>query len=102
MLRHVVLMKFVPEATAEQRQAVEDGLAALPAQIPELRSYVIGTDVGASEGNFDFAVVADLDDVDAFRPIHRPPGAQVRRRRADPPDPGRPRCGAVRGSRPIA
>ncbi len=67
MLRHVVLMKFVPEATAEQRQAVEDGLAALPAQIPELRSYVIGTDVGASEGNFDFAVVADLDDVDAFR-----------------------------------
>jgi len=54
-------MKFVPEATAEQRRAVEDGLAALPAQIPELRSYVIGTDVGASAGNFD------VDDVDAFR-----------------------------------
>ena len=61
MLRHVVLMKFVPEATAEQRRAVEDGLAALPAQIPELRSYVIGTDVGASAGNFDFAVVADAE-----------------------------------------
>jgi len=67
VLRHVVLMKFVPEATAEQRRAVEDGLADLPAQIPELRSYVIGTDVGASAGNFDFAVVADVDDVDAFR-----------------------------------
>ncbi len=76
MLRHVVLMKFVPEATAEQRRAVEDGLAALPAQIPELRSYVIGTDVGASAGNFDFAVVADLADRDAYvvyrdHPAHR-------------------------------
>ncbi|MFT3851514.1 MAG: Dabb family protein [Ilumatobacteraceae bacterium] len=67
MLRHVVLLKFVPEATAEQRQAVVDGLATLPAQIPELRSYVFGADVGISDGNFDLAVVADCDDADGYR-----------------------------------
>ena len=29
---------------------------------------MIGADVGLSDGNFDFAVVADVDDVDGFRP----------------------------------
>src|SRR4051794_35828734 len=67
MFRHVVLLRFVPEATAEQRQAVLDGLATLPAQIPELRSYEFGADLGISDGNFDLAVVADVDDADAYR-----------------------------------
>ena len=67
MFRHVVLLKFVAEATAEQRQAVLDGLATLPAQIPELRSYVFGPDAGVNERNFDLAVVADCDDVDGYR-----------------------------------
>jgi hypothetical protein len=67
MFRHVVLLRLVPEATAEQRQAVLDGLATLPGQIPELRSYVFGPDAGISEGNFDLAVVAEVDDADAYR-----------------------------------
>jgi Stress responsive A/B Barrel Domain len=75
MFRHVVLLRLVPEATAEQRQAVLDGLATLPGQIPELRSYVFGPDAGVNEGNFDLAVVADFDDVDRYRvyathPVH--------------------------------
>ena len=67
MFRHVVLLRLVHEATAEQRQAVLDGLATLPGQIPELRSYVFGPDAGVNEGNFDLAVVADCDDVDGYR-----------------------------------
>lgn len=67
MLRHVVLLKFVDEATREQRQAVLDGLATLPPAIPAIRSYVFGLDVGIAEGNYDIAVVADFDDAPGYR-----------------------------------
>jgi len=61
MFRHVVLLKFRADATAGQRAAVLDGLAGLPAAIPEIRSYVFGPDAGVAEGNYDVAVVADFD-----------------------------------------
>lgn len=67
MFRHIVLLSFTPEATAEQHQGVLDGLAGLPAVIPELRSYVLGPDAGTSPGNFDLAVVADFATVDDYR-----------------------------------
>ena len=67
MFRHVVMFRFTPEATAEQRQAMVDGLAALPAAIPEIRSYVIGPDAGEVEGNWDFVIVADFDSVEDWR-----------------------------------
>ena len=66
MFRHVVLLRWKPEATPEQRAAVERGLAALPGRIPEIRSYVFGADAHVSEGNFDLAVVADFDDFDGY------------------------------------
>src|SRR5689334_5194450 len=66
MFRHVVLMRWKPEATEAQRTAVADALAKLPGRIPELRSYSFGTDAGVNDGNYDFAVVADCDDVDDY------------------------------------
>lgn len=66
MFRHVVMMRWVPDATAAQRAAVETGLAALPARIPEIRSYTIGTDARVNAGNFDLVVVADFDDVAGY------------------------------------
>jgi hypothetical protein len=42
-------------------------LAALPAQIPQIRAYRYGADAKLTEGNHDFAIVADFDDADAFR-----------------------------------
>ncbi|MET1000272.1 MAG: Dabb family protein [Acidimicrobiia bacterium] len=66
MLRHVVCLQFKPEATAADRQAIADALAALPARIPQLRDYRFGTDAAIAEGNFDFAVVADVDDAEGF------------------------------------
>ena len=67
MFRHVALFRFVPEATDEQKQAVVDGLRALPAQIPELLDYRVGPDAAVDAGNFDFAVVADFADAAAYR-----------------------------------
>ena len=70
------MFSWKPEATEVQRDAVPEKLAALPAKIPELRSYKFGPDAGINDGNADFAVVADFDDVDdylAYRdnPDHR-------------------------------
>ena len=66
MFRHVSLLRWIPEATAEQRAAVESGIATLPSLIPEIRSYVFGADAHVSEGNFDLAIVADFDDFDSY------------------------------------
>ncbi|MDS1270551.1 Dabb family protein [Lipingzhangella sp. LS1_29] len=66
-IRHVALFRWLPDTTPEQVAEVERRLGELPGQIPELRAYAFGADVGVSTGNFDFAVVADVDDVDGFR-----------------------------------
>ncbi len=67
MFRHVVLITLTADATEAQRQALLDGLAGLPHEIAEIRSYVFGFDAGLAEGNASLAVVADFDDVDGYR-----------------------------------
>jgi Stress responsive A/B Barrel Domain len=76
MIRHVVLITWIPEATSEQKQRVADELRALPPQISGLRAYHVGPDAGIVEGNADFAVVADFDDRAGYlayrdHPAHR-------------------------------
>lgn len=66
MFRHVVLFRWVPDSSPEARAAVSAGLAALPDQIAEIRAYRFGPDAGINAGNFDFGVVADFDDRDAY------------------------------------
>jgi hypothetical protein len=41
--RHVVLLRFRPEADAEQRATVESAFAALASQVPEVQSLEWGT-----------------------------------------------------------
>jgi len=67
MFRHVVMFRFVPETTDEQRQAMVDGLAGLPAAVPQIRQYVMGPDAGEVEGNWDFVIVADFDSAEDWR-----------------------------------
>ncbi len=67
MFRHVVILHFVDDASAEQRQELLDALAVLPAAIPEIRAYQVGVDAGLDvEGNADLAIVADFDDVAGY------------------------------------
>jgi hypothetical protein len=61
VLRHVVLLRWKPGTSESDLQLVRDGLAALPAAIPEILHYAFGEDAGLTEGNFDFAIVADFE-----------------------------------------
>ncbi|TKK89453.1 Dabb family protein [Herbidospora galbida] len=75
MFRHIVLLRWVEEATEDQRAAVVAGLETLPGAIPEIKKYVIGTDAKVNEGNFDLGVVADFESVDDYlvyrdHPVH--------------------------------
>jgi hypothetical protein len=67
VFRHVVMFRWKPGTGEAQLAALLRGLAGLPAQVPEIRRYVYGADARVSEGNFDFAIVADFDDADAWR-----------------------------------
>ncbi|MCF6475334.1 Dabb family protein [Nonomuraea sp. MG754425] len=66
MIRHIVLFTWAADATDEQRAAVAAELRKLPGLIPQLRGYTVGSDAGINQGNHDFAVVADFDDVDDY------------------------------------
>ena len=67
VLRHVVLMRWKPGTSDAQKQAVREGLAALPAAIPEIRNYQFGDDAAIVEGNYDFAIVADFENTPDFQ-----------------------------------
>jgi hypothetical protein len=60
------MFTFRDDATAAQIAAMSDALATLPAQIPEIRDYRFGPDLGINDGNHQFAVVADFDSVDGY------------------------------------
>ena len=66
MIRHTVMFTWKPEATEEQRKRVAEELSRLPGVIPSIRAYSMGTDIGVNQGNFDFVVVGDFDDVDGY------------------------------------
>jgi hypothetical protein len=74
--RHVVLFRWHEGTTEEQKRTLEERLRELPGLIPELKSYSVGGDAGLRPGNFEFAVVADFADRDAYivyrdHPEHR-------------------------------
>ena len=66
MFRHVVTFVWTDDATEPQKTAVADELRGLPAVIDTIRDYRVGPDAGLAEGNAEFAVVADFDDVDGY------------------------------------
>ncbi len=67
MIRHIVFLKFKPEATAEQRREVIEDLRALPAQIDVIREYEVGEDVLKSPRSWDAALVGTYDSLEALR-----------------------------------
>ncbi len=77
MIRHVVMFRWTPEATQEQKDRVAAELRRLPALLPVLRGYDVGADLGLAEGNFEFAVVADFDDLEGLRAYRENPEHQA-------------------------
>lgn len=76
MLRHVVMFRWEAAVGDDHVAAVAAGLDGLAATIPGIRSYHHGTDVAVNDGNFDYAVVADFNDVEDYlvyrdHPLHQ-------------------------------
>jgi hypothetical protein len=65
--RHVVMFKWAEGVGDDHIDRVRAGLDVLALEIEQIRSYVHGSDVGVSVGNYDYALVADFDNVDDFR-----------------------------------
>lgn len=76
-LRHIALFRWQDGVDDAQVAEVERLLGALPGVVPELRSYTFGRDAGLSEGAFDFAVVADVDDEEGFAAYRDHPDHQA-------------------------
>jgi hypothetical protein len=73
---HVALFTWKPGTSDAQVQELADALTVLPGHIPEIRSFRLGPDAGVAVGNDRFAVVAEFDDLEAYKryasdPRHR-------------------------------
>jgi antibiotic biosynthesis monooxygenase (ABM) superfamily enzyme len=66
MIRHVVLFTWTEDMTDAMEQQFTAELTALASSLPGVRAYHAGADAGINAGNFDFAVVADFDDLDSY------------------------------------
>lgn len=61
-IRHIVLFRFKPSVTADQKDRLAESILALGHQVDTVRSMSVGADLGAYPGNYEFAVVVDFDD----------------------------------------
>ena len=66
MLRHVVMFTWTEGIDDAHIAATSNALDALPATIDTIRSYEHGPDLGLSNTNADYVVVAEFDDADAL------------------------------------
>ncbi|WP_067461665.1 Dabb family protein [Actinomadura macra] len=74
--RHVVMFMWAEGTTTGQQEEVAARLGELPGVIPEIREYSLGADAGVNSASYDFVVVADFADKDAYltyrdHPAHR-------------------------------
>jgi hypothetical protein len=66
MLKHVVFLKFKPEASESDIEDIEKGLASLPSRIPEIKRYEFGRDILRSDRSYDFALISEFEDQEAM------------------------------------
>jgi hypothetical protein len=74
MIIHVVAFRWKPGIPDEHVATVKEQLMEFAGGLPEVRSYRCGSDIGASDmANFDFAIVAEFDNVDDWRVYDKHP-----------------------------
>lgn len=66
MLRHVVLIDFVPGLSEEQVTGITGRVRDLPARVPGVLSASCGRDAGLTKGGSDFAITVDLVSADGY------------------------------------
>ncbi|MEV4674641.1 MULTISPECIES: Dabb family protein [Actinomadura] len=74
--RHVAMFKWVEGTTTSQQDEVAAKLRELPGRIPEIAAFSVGADAGVNPGAYEFVIVADFADRDAYlayrdHPDHR-------------------------------
>jgi Stress responsive A/B Barrel Domain len=66
MLHHVVTFELNADAPEGQAERICEALRAFGTELPEMRSFDAGADLGLREGNASLAMVATFDDFDDF------------------------------------
>jgi Stress responsive A/B Barrel Domain len=66
VLRHLVMFRWHPEVEEERIETFLKALEELLAGDPYVRSYRFGLNSGVREDNFDFALVADFDNLEDY------------------------------------
>jgi hypothetical protein len=77
MIRHVAVFKWKPGFPDSDLQEWMDRLRALPAQIEELSSLTVGSDVLHGDRSWDAGVVADLPSMRALTTYNEHPEHQA-------------------------
>ena len=67
MIRHVVFFRFKSDASSGDRQAMIEGLGALPGRISQIRSWSQGTNVLPSDRSYDFCLIGDFDSLEDLK-----------------------------------
>jgi Stress responsive A/B Barrel Domain len=65
MIRNVVLAKLKPGVAEQQVLAAVETLKEM--RTPGMISITVGRDLGLRDGNWDMAVITDLEDVESYR-----------------------------------
>ena len=67
MISHIALFRFKEDVSDEAIQAFADALDAMVPKVPQLRAYEHGRDLGATDGTYDYYVIAGVDSVEDYR-----------------------------------
>jgi hypothetical protein len=66
MLTHIVIWKYKPEVSDEQRRAHVEALRRLSGIIPEIKSFAVGADILGLPRSYHTGLVATFDSRDSL------------------------------------
>jgi hypothetical protein len=66
MIRHIVLFRWTESTTSHDVDRLHEALAQLPAAVDTIRAYHHGRNLVQGAGSWDYAIIADFDDLDGW------------------------------------